>query len=144
MDALLFYYSNAVENAFLYCILLVSLTVYYRIHNRYDFYYIVTSIFAQTTEISITRTINAAFFYFYFIVLLLLLFVTLCVVNICYTMTDNIVITVSSAVCSFVFMIVFYLITSEDLHIISLLVKISSFFIAEMVIIAAIVLTQNI
>lgn len=144
MDGISLYSSNVLGSISSCCILSASLVAYYKTHTWHDFYYVIASIVAETTDISLKQTINAAFFYFYFIILLLLLFITLCAVNICYTLTDNIVITISSAVCSFLFMIVFYLMTSEDLHIVPLLAKISSFFIAEMIIVAIIVLSQNI
>ncbi|KAI5191435.1 hypothetical protein NEMIN01_1511 [Nematocida minor] len=143
MNIVLFYSYDNILAALAYGVLLVYLGFYLRIYTRQDLYYICTSIFLLSTDISLERTLNAVYFYFYFIILLVLLLIALSILNLCYSLTDNVVITMSSTICSFVFMIIFYLLTNEEIHILSLLVKILLFFIIEMMIVAIIVMSQN-
>lgn len=129
----------------LYVALAVYLWVYYNIFNIYDFSYNAASIYILCSNFSIEKVFAVAYsyLYFYFLILLVLLLITLVALNMCYTLTDNIVVTGTSIICSFWFMIIFYVLTTEPVDIFSLVIKASVFLIAEMMIIAVIVLSQN-
>ncbi|EHY65119.1 hypothetical protein NEAUS04_0259 [Nematocida ausubeli] len=132
-------------NILLYSATILTFTIYYTMYNIYDVYYMVASIFIMCSELSIFEIaqIFYSYFYFYFFVLLCLLFLIFFVLYMCCNYTDNIVITISSIVCSMLFMIIFFSFTSQPLDLLSFLIRGFWFLVLEMAIIAGVIVNQH-
>ncbi|EIJ88530.1 hypothetical protein NEPAR06_1578 [Nematocida parisii] len=125
--------------------LVVYSTVYYTVYSTYDLYYIIATSFILCSELSIDKIalLFYSYFYFYFLVLLFLLFLIFFALHFCCNFTDNIVITISSIVCSMLFMIIFFLFTKEPIDMLSFFIRGLLFLVLEMIIIAGVIVNQN-